>query len=188
MKDALKLMVIIVLAVALLALAGCSLYKHFVTDQIKDGGGGMENPDATADGMELIKFSWQQSHGDSSRCFTLDFCVEDEMPAVSGSFQSRSNDEVLQTGSDTASKTAVWPLTWVQWFDLQHTLAAMELPEYQSPSSEALNETDSRIVIVWRDGDEEKTMTLDGSGAEMLEEQVLNLAQNAYDASKSESD
>ena len=181
MRPALKLVWLFGLAAILLTLAGCSLYRHFVTNQIMDGGG-MENPDAMRDGMELIEFSWHQNHASGSRCFALDFYLEDEIPVVSGSFQSRNSAEVLQSGKDTSSKVTSWPLTWVQWFDLQHTLAATELPEYRSTSSDVSDETDSRITIVWRDGGEEKTVTLDGSNAETLEVQVLDLVQEAYDA------
>ncbi len=42
-----KIGVIIVSVFALLVLTGFFLYKHFVTDQIMDGGGGMENPYVT---------------------------------------------------------------------------------------------------------------------------------------------
>ena len=183
MRPALKLIGIIVLAAILLTLAGCLMYRHFVTNQIMDGGG-MENPDAMRDGMELIEFSWQQNHASGSRCFALDFYLEDEIPVVSGTFQSRTGDEVLQSGKDASSKVTSWPLTWVQWFDLQHTLAATELPEYRSPVPVASGETDSRITIVWRDGGDEKIVTLDGSNAETLEAQVLDLAQEAYDAAE----
>ena len=186
MKPALKLVLVVMLAAAFLAMSGCSLYRRFVTDQIRDGGGGMTNPDAERDGAELVEFSWQQNHRNSSRCFTLDFYLEDEMPVVSGRFRSRNGDEILQTDKDAFSKEIPWMLTWVQWFELQHTLAELELPEYCKADSDILNETDSRITIVWQDDGEEKTVTLDGSNAETLEEQVLNLAQEAYDASKAE--
>ncbi len=182
MKKGPKIGMVVVLALVLLALTGFCLYRYFVTDQIMDGGGGMENPDAMRDGVELIKFSWQQNHASGSRCFALDFYLEDEIPVVSGTFQSRNSAEVLQSGKDASSKVTSWSLTWVQWFDLQHTLAATELPEYRSTSSEVSDEIDSRITIVWRDGGEEKIVTLDGSNAEMLEAQVLELAQEAYDA------
>lgn len=46
MKKGLKIVVVAALALALLALTGFCLYRHFVTDQIMDGGDGMENPDA----------------------------------------------------------------------------------------------------------------------------------------------
>ena len=46
MTPVLKRIVFIVLALALLILTGFYLYRHFVTNQIMDGGGGMENPNA----------------------------------------------------------------------------------------------------------------------------------------------
>lgn len=187
MRPALKFVGLFVLAAILLTLASCSLYRHFVSNQIMDGGG-MENPDAVRDGMELIEFSWHQNHASGSRCFALDFYLEDEIPVVSGTFQSRNSDEVLQSSKGASSKVTSWPLTWVQWFDLQHTLAATELPEYRIPAPDASDETASRITIVWRDGGEEKAVILDGSNAETLEAQVLDIAQEAYDAAKQETE
>ncbi len=46
MKKKLKMGIVIVSVFVLLALTGFCLYRYFVTDQIMDGGGGMENPDA----------------------------------------------------------------------------------------------------------------------------------------------
>lgn len=57
----------------------------------------------------------------------------------------------------------------------------LELPEYSNPSPAETGADESRITIRWRDGGTEKTMTLDGSGAEEAEAQVLDIAQNAYD-------
>ena len=172
-------------AAVCLTLTGCMLYRHFVTDQIKDGGGGMTNPNAvTDDGKELVKFSWQQAHTDLGRCFALDFYIDDEVPLMRGSFQSRSSDDILQIGTDASLRAIPCSLTWVQWFDLQRELAATELPEYHHASSEASDEADSRIVIVWLCDGVEKTLTLDGSNAESLESYVLNLAQELYDASQ----
>ena len=57
MKKTLKIALVVVLALALLALSGFLLFRHFVTNSIMDGGNGMENPEAcvpdgrgTADG------------------------------------------------------------------------------------------------------------------------------------------
>ncbi len=46
MKKKLKMGIVIVSVFVLLVLTGFCLYRYFVTDQIMDGGGGMENPDA----------------------------------------------------------------------------------------------------------------------------------------------
>ncbi len=46
MKKGLKIVAVAALALAFLTVTGFCLYRHFVTDQIMDGGGGMENPDA----------------------------------------------------------------------------------------------------------------------------------------------
>ena len=46
----LKLALVVVSALALLALAGFLLFRHFVTNRIMDGGNGMENPEARVPG------------------------------------------------------------------------------------------------------------------------------------------
>lgn len=45
MKKVLKTGLLVILAVGVLALAGRALFRHFVTNQIMDGGDGMTNPD-----------------------------------------------------------------------------------------------------------------------------------------------
>ena len=72
MRPAGKTSLIAVLAIAMLALTGCSLYRMVVTSQIKDGGR-MENPDAYRAGKELVEFSWRQSSDNYYRCFSLRF-------------------------------------------------------------------------------------------------------------------
>ncbi len=44
-KKVLKTGLIVILAAGVLALAGRALFRHFVTNSIMDGGGGMTNPD-----------------------------------------------------------------------------------------------------------------------------------------------
>ena len=89
---------------------------------------------------------------------------------------------------DAFSNMIPWQLTWVQWFELQNVLAESELPEYRKPSDESYDETDSKIWIVWRTDDGEKTQTLSGSQAEALEALVLGIAEEAYAASKLETE
>ena len=160
-----------------LALTGCSLLD------IKDGGR-MENPEQTKAGKELASLSWTQTDSDSSRCFALDFYIEDEVPMVSGSFISRDSKEMIETRKDASSKTIPWSLNWVQWFDLQNTAAESELPEYDKPDADVQDEADSRLVITWLKDGKEITAMLDGGDAQELEEKVLTLAQEAYDASR----
>ena len=160
-----------------LALTGCSLLD------IKDGGR-MENPEQTKAGKELASLSWTQTDSDSSRCFALDFYIEDEVPMVSGSFISRDSKEMIETRKDASSKTIPWSLNWVQWFDLQNTAAESELPEYDKPDADVQDEADSRLVITWLKDGKEITAMLDGGDAQELEEKVLALAQEAYDASR----
>ncbi len=45
MKKVLKTGLIVILAAGALALVGRTLFRHFVTNQIMDGGNGMTNPD-----------------------------------------------------------------------------------------------------------------------------------------------
>ena len=188
MKSAVKAALITLSAIALLALTGCSLYRLVVTSQIKDGGR-MENPDAYSAGKDLVEFEWRQNHRNFYRSFSLKFYQENDMPLLIGWFPSQSGgDEIRESRMDAFSNLIPWQLTWVQWFELQNVLAESELPEYRKPSDESYDETDSKIWIVWRTDDGEKTQTLSGSQAEALEAVVLGIAEEAYAASKLETE
>ena len=149
----------------------------------------MENPDAYRAGKELAEFEWRQNHRNFYRSFSLKFYQENDMPLLTGWFPSQSGgDEVRESRTDAFSNPIPWQLTWVQWFELQNMLAETDLPEYRKPSSDAVDETDSEIRVVWRTDDGEKTQTLSGSHAEALEALVLGIAEEAYAASKLETE
>ena len=188
MKSAVKAALITVSVIALLALTGCSLYRLVATSQIKDGGR-MENPDAYRAGKELAEFEWRQNHRNYYSCFSLKFYQENDMPLLTGWVPSQSgDDEVRESRTDAFSNPIPWQLTWVQWFELQNMLAETDLPEYRKPSSDAVDETDSEIRVVWRTDDGDETQTLSGSHAEALEALVLGIAEEAYAASKLETE
>ena len=149
----------------------------------------MENPDAYSAGKDLVEFEWRQNHRNFYRSFSLKFYQENDMPLLTGWFPSQSGgDEVRESRTDAFSNPIPWQLTWVQWFELQNMLAETDLPEYRKPSSDAVDETDSEIRVVWRTDDGEKTQTLSGSHAEALEALVLGIAEEAYAASKLETE
>ena len=188
MKSAVKAALITVLVIALLVLTGCSLYRLVVTSQIKDGGR-MENPDAYRVGKELKEFEWRQNHMNFYRSFSLKFYLENDMPLLTGWFPSQScGDEIRERGADAFSNPVPWQLTWVQWFALQNMLAESDLPVYKKPSSDSYDEVDSEIRIVWRTDDGDEAQTLSGSHAEALEALVLGIAEEAYAASKLETE
>ena len=149
----------------------------------------MENPDAYRAGKELVEFEWRQNHRNYYSCFSLKFYQENDMPLLTGWFPSQSgDDEVRESRTDAFSNPIPWQLTWVQWFELQNMLAETDLPEYRKPSSDAVDETDSEIRVVWRTDDGDETQTLSGSHAEALEALVLGIAEEAYAASKLETE
>ncbi|CDB87908.1 unknown [Firmicutes bacterium CAG:170] len=149
----------------------------------------MENPDAYRAGKELAEFEWRQNHRNYYSCFSLKFYQENDMPLLTGWFPSQSgDDEVRESRTDAFSNPIPWQLTWVQWFELQNMLAETDLPEYRKPSSDAVDETDSEIRVVWRTDDGDETQTLSGSHAEALEALVLGIAEEAYAASKLETE
>ena len=188
MKSAVKAALITLSAISLLALTGCSLYRLVVTSQIKDGGR-MENPDAYRAGKDLVEFEWRQNHRNYYSSFSLKFYQENDMPLLTGWFPSQSGgDEIRESQTDAFSNPIPWQLTWVQWFELQNVLAELDLPAYRKPSSDSYDEVDSEIRIVWRTDDGEKTQTLSGSHAEALEALVLGIAEEAYAASKLETE
>ena len=188
MKSAVKAVLITLSAISLLALAGCSLYRLVVTSQIKDGGR-MENPDAYRAATELVEFEWRQNHRNYYSSFSLKFYQENDMPLLTGWFPSQSGgDEIRESQTDAFSNPIPWQLTWVQWFELQNVLAESELPAYRKPSSDSYDEVDSEIRIVWRTDDGDEAQTLSGSHAEALEALVLGIAEEAYAASKLETE
>ncbi len=149
----------------------------------------MENPDAYRAGKELVEFEWRQNHRNYYSCFSLKFYQENDMPLLTGWFPSQSGgDEIRESRTDAFSNPIPWQLTWVQWFELQNMLAETDLPEYRKPSSDAVDETDSEIRVVWRTDDGDETQTLSGSHAEALEALVLGIAEEAYAASKLETE
>ena len=149
----------------------------------------MENPDAYRAGKELVEFEWRQNHRNYYSSFSLKFYQENDMPLLTGWFPSQSGgDEIRESQTDAFSNPIPWQLTWVQWFELQNMLAETDLPEYRKPSSDAVDETDSEIRVVWRTDDGDETQTLSGSHAEALEALVLGIAEEAYAASKLETE
>lgn len=135
-------------------LTGCSLV------QPSDGGTGMENPEANRVGKELVQFDWIQTSDNQDECFNLEFYLEDDYPTVKGSYydaSTESNVDVMPTD-----------LTWTIWYDLQNTLAEMELPQSQE-------DTTSKMTIVWRNDDTTETIELEGSSADDLKEKVLEI-------------
>ena len=149
----------------------------------------MENPDVYRAGKDLVEVEWRQNHRNYYSCFSLKFYQENDMPLLTGWFPSQSGgDEIRESRTDAFSNPIPWQLTWVQWFELQNMLAETDLPEYRKPSSDAVDETDSEIRVVWRTDDGDETQTLSGSHAEALEALVLGIAEEAYAASKLETE
>lgn len=183
-----KIALIIISLIAFITLAGALLYRFFIGSRIQDGGR-MENPDAYRAGKELVEFEWRQNHRNFYSCFSLKFYMENDMPLLTGWFPSQSGgDEIRESQTDAFSNPVPWQLTWVQWFALQNVLAESELPAYRKPSSYSYDEVDSEIRVVWRTDDGEKTQKLSGSHAEALEALVLGIAEEAYAASKLETE
>lgn len=188
MRKALKIALIIVSVIAFITLAGVLLYRFFIGSRIQDEGR-MENPDAYRAGKDLVEFEWRQNHRNYYSSFSLKFYQENDMPLLTGWFPSQSGgDEIRESQTDAFSNPIPWQLTWVQWFALQNVLAESELPAYRKPSSDSYDEVDSEIRIVWRTDDGEKAQTLSGSHAEALEALVLGIAEEAYAASKLETE
>ena len=188
MRKALKIALIVVLVIAVITLAGVLLYRFFIGSRIQDGGR-MENPDAYRAGKELVEFEWRQNHRNFYSSFSLKFYMENDLPLLTGRFPSQSGgDEVRESRMDAFSNPVPWQLTWVQWFALQNMLAESELPAYRKPSSDSYDEVDSEIRVVWRTDDGDEAQTLSGSQAEALETLVLGIAEEAYAASKLETE
>lgn len=183
-----KVALIIVSVIAFITLAGALLYWFFIGSRIQDGGR-MENPDAYRTGKELVEVEWRQNHRNYYSSFSLKFYQENDMPLLTGWFPSQSGgDEIRESQTDAFSNPIPWQLTWIQWFELQNVLAESDLPVYRKPSSDSYDEVDSEIRIVWRTDDGDEAQTLSSSHAEALEALVLGIAEEAYAASKLETE
>lgn len=139
------------------------LYRYFVSNQIKDGGTGMENPNATVDGKELVKFSWKIDSNVNSDNFDLNFYIEDETPMVNGFFYDKNE----LTNLDSIA------LTWSKWFELQGIIAQTNFSEYKTSD-------DSKITIIWHIDGKEDTQLFDGSNQNDLKDKVINIIKETY--------
>ena len=183
-----KAALIIISLIAFITLAGALLYWFFIGSRIQDGGR-MENPDTYRTDKELVEVEWRQNHRNYYSSFSLKFYQENDMPLLTGWFPSQSGgDEIRESQTDAFFNPIPWHLTWVQWFELQNMLAESDLPVYRKPSSDSYDEVDSEIRIVWRTDDGDEAQTLSGSHAEALEALVLGIAEEAYAASKLETE
>ena len=68
----------------------------------------------------------------------MHFYLENDLPVLTGRFLSPDGGETRENGRDASSTPIPWQLTWVQWFELQNTLAEAALPAYEKPSHFAL--------------------------------------------------
>ena len=131
------------LATAFVMLAGVLLYRYFIGSRIQDGGR-MENPDAYRAGKELIEFRWQQTHTNSSRCFTMHFYLENDLPVLTGRFLSPDGGETRENGRDASSTPGCNGLSCrICWRRLHcprtksHRTMLQRRPAAKSPSSGA---------------------------------------------------
>lgn len=92
----------------------------------------------------------------------MHFYLENDLPVLTGRFLSPDGGETRENGRDASSTPIPWQLTWVQWFELQNTLAEAALPAYEKPSQDAAEEAGSEICIVWRTEDGEQSEKCSG--------------------------
>ena len=112
--------------------------------------------------------------------------LENDLPVLTGRFLSPDGGEPRENGRDASSAPIPWQLTWVQWFELQNTLAEAALPAYEKPPQNAAEEAGSEICIVWRTEDGERSEKCSGENAAALEALVLLIAEEAYGTSQLE--
>jgi len=185
LKKLFKIGLIVLVSIVVLTLTSGFLYRHFVGNRIMDGGR-TENPDVYRADKELVEFSWYQNHMNYYSCFSLNFYLENDMPVADGWFLNYEDGEKRQSEEDAFLNPIPWQLTWVQWFELQNMLSELKLPEYQEPSPYVMDETDSKIYVVWRTKDGNITEKLSGNNANELKDLVFRIAEEAYVASQLE--
>ena len=70
----------------------------------------------------------------------MHFYLENDLPVLTGRFLSPDGGETRENERDASSTPIPWQLTWVQWFELQNTLAEAALPAYEKPPQDAAEE------------------------------------------------
>ena len=98
-------MIWIFLAGALVGIVLSGLYKHFVTDQIMDGGNGMENPD-----QELFLLDGDGTYVDNSLLW----------PVLAGTWESPEDGLTLRLDGETVLETPL-DFTYIPHKKIQDT-------------------------------------------------------------------
>ena len=133
MKKGLKIVIVAALALALLALTGFCLYRHFVTDQIMDGGGGMENPDA----IEILDGDY--TYVDNSILWPV---LEGMWESAEGRWQAVISEEsgiALTMDGETVLKGELY-FTYLQPGEVLHTMFYLDDYTLRTPDLKALGE------------------------------------------------
>ena len=175
---------------AALVIAGAFLLRLFLTGQILDGDG-MENPYAVSepgetpeipDTAELVSFHWYQSAMSYGNCFifTIDTVGQDTPePRLYCRYMDWETAECIEVG-DEGDSEACPPVPLERWAELSDFLRKAELPAYCKPNPDLMDATDSRINIVWRDGDERFTGNYNGLVADELLSLLQDIAEEVY--------
>lgn len=179
-------------ALTALAAAGVLLYRHFVTDQITDGGD-MTNPFLTQEEVlpllpeegEFLSLFWVKNAMSYDDCCRFHLSGGPDAPVLECSFaeENGSAGERLELGGEdgTSGKTyAPAPVSRERWEQVERLLREMSLPAYQPPDPNLSDAETDRLDVTWTEADgTEHSAAFDGTDAAPLLSLLKEIAREA---------
>lgn len=192
MKRPLTVAIIAAFALTALAAAGAMLCRHFVTDQIMDGGD-MTNPFLSQEDRSpllpenggFVSLSWVQAAMSDSDCYRFFLSGGPTSPVLVCSFVEADGNAYgrLELGGEdpgTGETRAPAPVPGTRWEKVERLLRETSLPAYRAPDPDLSDATTNRIDIVW--GQEDGVMrsaAFDGTDAASLLDLLQEIAREA---------
>ena len=179
-------------ALTALAAAGVLLYRHFVTDQITDGGD-MTNPFLTQEEVlpllpeegEFLSLFWLKNAMSYDDCCRFSLSGGPDAPLLECSFaeENGSAGERLELGGEDGTSGeahAPAPISRERWEQAERLLREMSLPAYQPPDPNLSDAETDRLDVTWREADgTEHSAAFDGTDAAPLLTLLKEIAREA---------
>lgn len=121
---------------------------------------------------ELISFDWYQNHMSMDGCFSFSLTQKNGKEKLSAWYW---DDEGRRELTDV-------PVSAKHWKKLEDYLRTHTFPDYHPPAADVLDATDSLMTMVWRDGEEEKTIRYNGEMAAELRTLLTEIATETQEA------
>ena len=179
-------------ALTALAAAGVLLYRHFITDQITDGGD-MTNPFLTQEEVlpllpeegEFLSLFWVKNAMSYDDCCRFSLSGGPDAPLLECSFaeENGSAGERLELGGEDGASGeahAPAPISRERWEQAERLLRETSLPAYQPPDPNLSDAETDRLDVTWREADgTEHSAAFDGTDAAPLLSLLKEIAREA---------